>query len=227
MKRFGLDRKKVLLVIALAFLMVAIGSAISTHNAIESGMKTLSQNEQMTPAPSPQGGLLQAFIFGNPTPNNPFAGVAYNPALNATLPPAVTFFVLGYGNSSVQISWTGATNAITQDFDYNTSISYTFGAGDYLVEITISSPAIGVSRTVAYNIQVMNCLTPSVCHDYSASSSSASSSPVISCVSSVDVRSPFCFASVSVMRLISSGFQPTNLRNSPNMLRTFLLSRCF
>ena len=156
MKRFGLDRKKVLLVIALAFLMVAIGSAISTHNAIESGMKTLSQNERMTPAPSPQGGLLQAFIFGNPTPNNPFAGVAYNPALNATLPPAVTFFVLGYGNSSVEISWTGATNAITQDFDYNTSIPYTFGAGDYLVEITISSPAIGVSRTVAYNIQVMN-----------------------------------------------------------------------
>ena len=38
------------------------------------------------------------------------------------VPPAVTFYVLGWGNSSVQISWTGATNAITQDFDYNTTI---------------------------------------------------------------------------------------------------------
>ena len=157
MQRFGLNRaRKVLLVIVVVSAIMSIGLVLNTHQEVAKGNMELAQQAKLSSSSLPQEGVLQAFIFGNPTPNNPFAGVAYDPALNATLPPAVTFYVLGWGNSSVQISWTGATNAITQDFDYNTTIPYTFGAGDYLVEISISSPSLGLSKTIAYNIQVMN-----------------------------------------------------------------------
>ena len=97
---------------------------------------------------------LHAYIVGIPTQDNPFGGYSF---ANQTsqMPTSIEFFVYSNGNSSVQVSMSGSTDIIHQQFAWNITIPYTLAAATYLVSITIYSQTLQLTKTVSYTIEVM------------------------------------------------------------------------
>ncbi len=98
---------------------------------------------------------LFAYVYGQPTPTNPFAGYSI-PNTSSPMPPVMFVVVHSYGNSTVQIAWSGSGTGISDAFAWRTQIPFDPGQGTFLIEITIYSLLLKTSVTQAYTLNVMN-----------------------------------------------------------------------
>lgn len=96
-----------------------------------------------------------AYIYGVPTSNNPFSGYSI-PNVSSAMPPNMFIVIHSYGNSTVQITWSGVKSGISDSFAWSTKIPFTPGLGIILVEITIYSLQLKQSVTIQYTINIMS-----------------------------------------------------------------------
>ncbi len=110
-----------------------------------------------TNATQPQGinTTLNAYIYGVPTASNPFSGYSIA-GTSSPMPPSMYIMLHGYGNSTVNVVWTGSSSGISSSFSWTTQMPFNPGRGVFLVEITIYSMPLKISVTQSYTINVMN-----------------------------------------------------------------------
>jgi len=138
-----------LVMLAVAGMVLAMPYAISHGEPGGNTYVPAVQNSQNISS------TLYAYIYGEPTPTNPFAGYSIQNE-TSVMPPVMFIVVHSYGQSTVQVSWSGSTVPISDAFSWSTQLPFNSGQGTYLVEITIFSVSLDTSVTQQYTINVMN-----------------------------------------------------------------------
>lgn len=155
MKKNGLKNNRIVLTLGIMMMLAAVfimGQSPVSAMVPDSGH---SMVPDLGNSSSNINSTLFAYIYGQPTASNPFAGYSI-PNQTSVMPPVMFIVAHSFGASTIEISWSGSGVPISQSFSWKTSIPFTPGKGTFLVEITLYSSSLHTSQTMAYNINVMN-----------------------------------------------------------------------
>lgn len=157
MKKNGLNTIRIGLIIGIVVMAgMLIGTSSHATPQHTSGHVIPMVNGANLTTPLGENSTLFAYIYGQPTAINPFSGYSIADQ-SSPMPPSMTIVVHSFGNSTVQVTWSGSSPAgITEPFAWRTEIPFSHGQGLLLVEITIYSYTLKQSISQEYTLNVMN-----------------------------------------------------------------------